>query len=230
MVKILRPPREGGVYGVWLGGLLFAAKNILVNFDLNLAMALLASLLFLLTLDHVRYGSGFTRLAPVALVAALFTPALAAKPLYWMLYAALALSLLLAHFRSRRHRVIYGSGVLALTGSILWVYGNWDFTLSLTPFFFSLFAVAEAYERVYDRDRVTTAAKAFSGAGLLAVALYMFNVGHVLAFAVYVLDFAARIVGELTGLYARLSLKQYGFLETFRHIAVLGTVGFLVTP
>ncbi|RLE61284.1 MAG: hypothetical protein DRJ35_00900 [Thermoprotei archaeon] len=227
MPRIIRLPREGGIYGVWLGALSFALKNILNHIDFRLVLGLAGSVMFLLTLDYVRYEKTTKRYIPVVIVSSLYLPLLITRPELVLFYATLAFSFLYLHLRYTGYRTIYGSGVLALHGSILRVYGNWDPFISLTPLFFSLFAVTEAYERVYTTSRTTLALKMVFGLGIVFLAMYMYWMAYPTAALIYLLDFMVRLVTEASGLYTRMSLKFYGFVEFFRHILVLGVMGFI---
>lgn len=188
MPRFIGLPREGGIYGVWLGALSFALKNIFDHIDSRLLFGLVGSVMFLFTLDYVRYERTAKRYIPVMIVSALYLPLLLTRPELVLFYAALAFSFLYLHLRYPSYRTIYGSGVLALHGSILWVYGNWDPFISLTPLFFSLFAVTEAYERVYTTSGTTLALKTIFGLGRVFLAMYMYTMTYLAAALVYLLD------------------------------------------
>lgn len=94
MPGLIGLPREGGIYGVWLGALAFALKNILCRLSYVMLLGLAGSLTLLLTLDYVRYERTARRFVPVVIVSALYLPLFLARPELVLFYGALAFSFL----------------------------------------------------------------------------------------------------------------------------------------
>ncbi len=221
-----RIPREGGVYGVWIAGLVL---SIAVIYKHGLEYRELLSLtgytiaLFLIN-PTVKYTI-------IDIIVCSIVPLILSLPLILshgfnsilvILAAALAAIGMAA---APRYRQILGAGLLVTPASLILLDAARPIQ-ALLPMAYASMATAFALDVVVHGSSpgVRRSAYAASIVTLLIAALYP----SVFIIGVVVLDILSRLAGAITGYYYRMQLKKYGFLETFRVIIAMAAIGLLV--
>lgn len=229
--RILGMPREGGAYGVWLSGTAYGLLSSIPRGadEYLLASAIAGAAAAILLLDYARHGRGAARVLglvpalPLILVAAFRAP-------YSIPLALYSVALLAVSMGSRGvARVVAGGGLLGSLGGYLALASPEANAMdALLPGYYLLMATGFAGIRA---ARGAVPAVAGAGLGLLltitGVLHYAFT-GLPVVSLVIAVDVALRVIGLLAGVYDRMSLRAYGFLEAFRTLAVMAVSGAAV--
>lgn len=229
--RMLGMPREGGAYGVWLSGAVYGLLSSLPRGadTYLLATALAGAVAAILLLDYARYGKGAPKILGL-LPALLLLVVVAFRIPYSIPLALYSGALLLATMGLHGvARIVAGGGLLGSVGGYLAlttpVANAMD---ALLPGYYLLMATGFAGIRAAGRETPTLVG---AGIGLLLTLTGAFHyafTGLPIVSLVILLDVSSRIGGWLMGVYEKMSLRAYGFLEAFRTLTVMTVSGAAV--
>lgn len=236
---MLKLPREHGITSIWLSTLAYAILQIK---ELNpfTPIAILGSFVSLLLADYMlvcianrRFRRGLSGMIIIALI---YSPILVVR--FQQLITPIvifAILLMLLIYLTREGKPIthgstaVGGGLIAVHSTFILVSGgvasSW---IHLFPVIYSLTATSQASLGVIGYQR-NIAMIFYSMLATLSLFGFVF---YFLAspFSLYIIiaDTLSRVVQDISGLSARISIKAYGLMEFFRTLIVLSSLGIIL--
>ncbi|MCE4624250.1 MAG: hypothetical protein F7C35_00080 [Desulfurococcales archaeon] len=219
----------GGLLGVWLSSILYGTVLALKldPFTPAIAYTIIASIL-VFPLSYLAWTRPMRTLY-MSIGAALMIP-----PALWGLPATAPLivvhaALLSVVWRATGTRLIVAGGTLVGgVGGYLAAIATGSYLAALAPLTYHLMTVSKAAVRVTGEDVYkhvfTAAAAVIAGASLIAC----IPKGCTACAVLLTGDSLLRVMESWSGFDGKLGLKTYGFIETFRSLAVLLTLAALI--
>jgi len=216
-------PREGGVIGVWAAslayGLVYAARGD--PDPASLALALLGSFASLIAAGRTWLAPPLHRAVAIAGTGFLLISAAHSRPLDALLLALALLPLAAVAVLGRGMSLILAGGpLLAGHGGFLALVSGASVLEALLPVAYSLMTVSIAASRVQG-DRAAYSVPVALGAVATSIIALSLCTACTISGGLLLVDVLTRLIPYPLGVYSRMSLRAYGFLEAFRSLAVM---------
>ena len=223
-------PKEGGILGVWISSLTYGIILSIKYIDNPYLLAALIGAIAALPATGLALNRkpGRDRAKIIIPIGILFLPLVIDTLPDSIYYLIPTITLLVgAAIATGLSLILIGGPLVSAVGGAL-ALANGNPIYPLLPLTYSLMTVALAGARVTGRYKELTLTASLGGIGVLIAALALSSTCTASS-AILILDVLLRLAMIPTGLYERLSLKQYGFHELFRSLLVLGAVAMLCT-
>ncbi len=223
-------PREGGIAGVWIASLFYGLLYSYNKIPLEKLLLLLGSSAMILLLTPIAWREKLhKRLLLLMIGGAPYAVLSITSGKTGILYLGVSAALgVLVIVLSELDLIIIGGTLISMHGGLYLLKTNSDnLLLMLLPAVYSFMTISHAAYRISKTNNRAVAYYCLSSVLLLVYSVLLFNQERTVFF-ILIGDLLLRILLFLSGVFHKLSLKAYGFHETFHSLLILSIISLII--